>query len=115
MPLKRYLQYIIVTERVDVFRRSDTREENIFGVFYFTHWLKVTAVVPAEDKKKTQQGLKTDCSKIQSMFIFLFLPAAVCVCVCATFSQVALSMNTESSVIERATCFKCSYFSQNGE
>lgn len=52
MPLKRYLQYIIVTERVDVFRRSDTREENIFGVFYFTHWLKVTAVVPAEDKKK---------------------------------------------------------------
>lgn len=82
MPLKRYLQFIIVTERVDVFRRSDTREENIFGVFYFTHWLKVTAVVPAEDKKKTQQGLKTDCSKIQSMFIFLFLPAAVCACVC---------------------------------
>lgn len=58
MPLKGYLQFIIVTERVDVFRRSDTREENIFGVFYFTHWLKVTAVVPAEDKKKNTTRLE---------------------------------------------------------
>lgn len=83
-----------MTERVDEFKGSDTPEENSFYVLYFMARLNETAAVPADEKKG--KLLKTDCSKIHSMFIYLFLPAAVCVC--ETSSQMALSMNTESSL-----------------